>query len=303
MCFGLGEALTFEYWLDTNNKFPIIVINGFDFKMEERLFNKFNIKRICHNSSKLDTQEIINCIDKNNLVMLDVDRYYLDYLNIEKAHFGFHSIIIIGYKIEYEILYWGIIDGFKKEIIWYPDKNLCFARTSTDGILKANNKWYEFDCNNMENRKTKKLKYSLIKDSINNLSKKMLFNECSGINSLVKFSIELSKCAKYDNNMKDIMKIEYFFLYRFIKEFEYTGTLSRGIYAKFLKECSEIYNYKFLKKSSINMHNISNEWKTLSQNMLKENDMTDKISLISSDIMKICKMEKQLYEYLEINTE
>ncbi len=138
MCFGLGEALTFEYWLDTSSKFPTIIINGFDFNMENRLFNKFNVKRIIHYNSKIDNEDIINCINKNDLVMVDLDRYYLEYLDITKAHFGFHSVIIIGYKIENKILYWGIIDGFKKELIWYPDKKLRIARDSTCGILKSN---------------------------------------------------------------------------------------------------------------------------------------------------------------------
>ena len=116
MCFGLSESYDFNFFIEKNTKIPLIVILG-NMNNIEKLFENIGI-----NYKTIQTKDNLeNIINKNKYVMVDVDRYYLDYLREKfgNTHFGKHAILLWEHDDKYFSCFDALdnsINVIKKEI-------------------------------------------------------------------------------------------------------------------------------------------------------------------------------------------
>lgn len=82
-------------------------------------------------------------IDMGDPVVVNVDRFYLEYLSITKAHVGFHAVLVVGYDDEKRTLL--LIDsltGFQTVELSYE---LFYKAATSDCIISTNKMWYHIE--------------------------------------------------------------------------------------------------------------------------------------------------------------
>ena len=295
MCFGLGEGLTFNYWLHKSGNIPLMVVLGRDLNTEKQLCGRFSIKMI---KLQEDNDRVIKEIKNNNPILIDVDRFYLDYLPTRKAHFGLHGILAIGYDTKYEELY--INDYLVDKTIAYSIDKINLARNSNCKMFNPNNNIYICDASQANSY----LEKAVYIKAINNVCKKMLSDETSvGINAMerlkdhIRVYIDLSK--KNDTaEIRALIKMQMDYFSILIYEMEETKSFYRGIYSKFLNQVFNKFNLKNLKDMSIELLDISKDWTNLAVNIRLNSKLEDKLIGFYEGLSKLIIREKRFFSDL-----
>lgn len=143
MIFGLGSGLGFIYWESRQMLFPFV--GGRVRNLAENLCSNLGVEmKINKTASKRRANETLKeLISRDVPVMIHVDMPYLKYLGLpEEAHFGAHSVVIVGIDEEEEVVY--IADTNFKELQKATLEELQKARSSEAKPFPPQNKWFTF---------------------------------------------------------------------------------------------------------------------------------------------------------------
>lgn len=291
--FGLGSGLDFSIFNGKMGKTPYISIIGRDLNLEKSLCKQLGIELKKHQSeSKLDELDpkIKAKLKKGKKVMLNIDRYYLDYLTIKKTHFGLHSILLVDFDDEEKVVYVedALADGINK--IGY--KLLNAAIHSDIDIFPPKGIWYELEVeDNIKPCRTDHVQ------AIHDCSSKMIYSKSSGISSVIKM---LSILKKVKIDFSDEIKVAYLkfqinHLCQVIIGQESTQSLYRIVYGKYLVNTGANYGYKEFVKFGEDFIELGNKLNKLAKKFISQKDIAIKLEGFAHGIVDIFQEEKKLY--------
>lgn len=107
---GYSACIEFELINVSNKKIPIYAPQGKNLNGEvDFLTNQgFNIK--CEQLHlELSPKDVLDKLSEKLIcgipLILNVDRFYLNYLKVDPAHMGWHTVIVVGFSLEKEEIY------------------------------------------------------------------------------------------------------------------------------------------------------------------------------------------------------
>lgn len=296
MIFGIGSGLSFVYI--NLEKSPMVSGRTKPFEFEKLLGERLNIDIKCKSSSKymIASNKVKKLIDSNNPVLIYVDMAYLDYLNLgEDNHFGGHAVVLFGYDDEKRKFYISDRDNWDYPITTPKGdisndyhlvdyKELEMARSSNHRPFPANNKYLSINLN--EPREITSL---IIRQAIKETCDNMLDAPAKllGLNGIEKFSKEVLKWKKFDDDKLKLAGITNYF--QINADGGTGGGIFRKMYGDFLIEASHIFDSYRMRELGILYVDISKEWDSISDLMWQlyetgDVNLLQKISNILKDI-------------------
>lgn len=294
MIFGIGSGLSFVYI--NLAKSPMVSGRIKPFEFENRLAERLNIDIKCKSSSNYKTvfDKTLKLLDNNKPVLVYVDMPYLDYLNLgEDSHFGGHAVVIFGYDNETQKFYISDRDNsdnairtpnghISKDYHLVDYKQVEMARNSTHKPFPANNKYLDIKFDDYK-QVTSDIIFSAIKETCNNMLNAPA--QLLGLNGINKFSNEILKWSKFDEEKLKIAGITNYFMIN--ADGGTGGGIFRRMYGDFLIQASNITNCEDMKQLGIEYITISEKWDKIGELMWRLSETADKQLLQKmSDIIK-----------------
>lgn len=303
MCFGLGECYDFRYWIDKKATFPMIIIMGRNFNGEVRLLNNFNIKvktiGDITKSVKENMLEVNKLLNEDKNVFLNVDRYYLDYLDRQdnKYHCGWHSVLIEKLINEDNQLRYTVFEPLLNEHKLLSYQSLAKGRSSECSPFSP--EFYGFY---IEENHEVNIGFDLVKMLIERNFRSFLKENDSGIYYLKKFKDNIS-CFHNESLVKSnvmYVKLQLNFMSKYILEYENTQSFYRKVYAEFLKEVDRNFKLNSIGIEARNFELLGEQWNKLGNLMLNyDKDISNNyIDKLEASINSIIENEKTSAEEL-----
>ncbi len=301
ICFGLGEGITFKYWLDNYSKIPQITITGRKQETEHILCKTLGIgltEREETNTVKAK-MILISRLDKQLPTIIDVDRNALEYIpdNLKYDINIVHSMVVIGYDEEKDTF--AVMDSFSDDPIWISSNNIEKVRNSISILFPLKNRWYDFDFNNCKSYVTINKYYSSVKSVCINMKSK-LFD--TGITGMKNFFEEFNKTTKLlqNNNLndtsKEAFKLNLQNIGMQIKYSEASNSFYRDMYADYLKRLYLFTDIEFFNKYSIKCNKIAIMWRKLGEQLCNESEsLINKASYFLKVFSEIIDMEEEFF--------
>ncbi|GAA0070074.1 BtrH N-terminal domain-containing protein [Clostridium sardiniense] len=308
MIFGLGSGLSFCYI--NLEKSPIISGRTKPFEFENKLGERLNIKMKCKSSGKYKSafNKTIKMINEDKPVLIYADMPYLDYLNLdEDNHFGGHAVVIFGYDNEKEKFYISDRDN-SDYAIRTPKGNISEdfhlvdyvqlekARNSNYRPFPAKNKYLDINFNEYTT-----ITKSIIISSINDTCENMLNSPAQllGLNGINKFSKEILKWSKFDEEKLKIAGITNYF--QINADGGTGGGIFRKMYGDFLIQASEIISCEEMNQLGIKYIAISEKWDKIGDLMWRLSETIDRqlLQRISYILREIHKEETDVLTKLQ----
>ena len=244
LLLGLGGGMGFIYWKMNFGKEIYVFVGGRgnnkNFFDDIGIRTGVKIKSISTSSVKKAEQLLLQQVSQNQPVMLFGDMGYLPWFKLpEEYHFGGHTFVICGYDgkdtflaSDLESQSAGLKKGFYHQITL---EQLNKARNSPHKPFPPKNTSLDFDFTGFH-PPTKEDIYSAIKQTVGELLEPPIKN--LGVKGIRHTGKEILKWSKIFNQNELIMNL--FNLYIFIEIGGTGGGCFRYMYARFLKEASEI---------------------------------------------------------------
>jgi|GEM_PF-5262878 hypothetical protein len=305
MCFGLSDAFNFLYWLDRNSKIPFLILLGRNQDIFGTFFDKMGIDyKVNTMHSALEMKEhIVNCINSNTLLLLYVDRYYLEYLHSKysKSHFGNHVIAISGYRINNDVFEVAVNDMIQDDIIWYAFDKIHMAMNSSWKPFSPEARVYDINLNSSKLNLYFDMFPEIIVDSIENVIINMIGKDDMGVNALYALAYEMNKLLESDfSKYERALRFQLRLISSFISEFEETHSMYRMCFSNFLGDAAKKYKLEYLYDYSLQMRVIAGKWRSVSELLTQDRlEIEDIICQISSEINEIADSEKAFFTSLK----
>lgn len=308
MIFGIASGLVFTY---INLAYsPMISGRTKPFDFEEKLAERLNIRIKCKKpkSYSIAFSQTKKMIDEAKPVLVYTDMPFLKYLGLdENSHFGGHAVVLFGYDEERQIFYVSDRDNCNYpirtprgdiaedyHIVSYDE--MLLARNSHFRPFPANNKYLEFDFTGFTSIVT-----DVITSAINETCESMLNPPANllGLNGIMKFSKEIVKWSKYDNQKLKVAGITNYF--QISKDGGTGGGIFRKMYGQFLIEANTILVNKGLGEIGSQYISLAEEWDLLANSMWILGETGDKnlLKSMNQQIIVLYKKEKSLLEQLQ----
>ena len=294
MIFGIGSGLSFVYI--NLSKSPMVSGRIKPFEFEKKLAERLNIEIKCKSSSKYKNafDKTLKLLDNNKPVLVYVDMPYLDYLNLsEDSHFGGHAVVIFGYDNETQKFYISDRDNsdnairtpnglISKDYHLVDYKHVEMARNSNHGPFPANNKYLDINFDDYK-QVTSDIIFSAVKETCNNMLNAPA--QLLGLNGINKFSNEILKWRKFDEEKLKIAGITNYFMIN--ADGGTGGGIFRRMYGDFLIQASNIIKCEEMKQLGLEYITISQKWDEIGELMWRLSETADKQLLQKmSDLIK-----------------
>lgn len=302
MLFGIGSGLGFTYINLANS--PMISGRTKPFDFEEKIAKRLKVQ-IKLKKSKINEgvfNKTVELLKESKPVLVYVDMPYLKYLNLdEENHFGGHAVVIAGVDEEKEIFYVSDRDS-KQNPIRTPKgfigedyhvvtfKEMEEARQSNHRPFPANNKWLELDFHSAI-AVNKDILLEAIKetcDTMLNPPAKLL-----GINGIEKFSKEVLKWKKFDEDKRKLAGVTNYFMIS--QDGGTGGGIFRKMYGEFLLECDSFIKGVGLSNIGKDYIEIGEQWDEVAKILweLSETGSVELLTTISSRVKELYEREKK----------
>lgn len=212
-------------------------VSGRKFDMEESFAGKLGLKLeqryyvLGEDEARTKTEclkEMIGVLKQGYPLFVTIDRFYLDYLRIQRSHMPYHALIIIGYDEKKEVF--TAIDSLADTYVQIPAEIIMKSMFETSVMKReAKTKWYFIDA-----EKVRDLHKPDIKDGM--LKQIGEYTENGGaldrINDTIRFlEMILKKCKGTENkNYYNFIKYQVTMLYTEIHDQDYEHLFYRKLY-------------------------------------------------------------------------
>ena len=313
MIFGIASGISFAYINLADS--PMVSGRTKPFVFEEKLAEQLGIKIKCRKPKDyVNAVKKMKCmLDDKNPVLIYADMPYMSYLNLNKDnHFGGHAIVVFGYDDEKHCFYVSDRDNHDFSIrtpggdisedyhlVDYAEMEA--ARNSSYRPFPANNKFLEFDFENIHDNKKNLITSECIVSAINDSCSSMLNPPAQllGITGIKKFEHEVLKWKNFDDDKLKIAGITNYF--QINQDGGTGGGIFRKLYGEFLIEAESLYNELPLKEIGKSFIEVSKKWDLIADDMWKLGESGERhlLSKISKQIGSIYDFESSLYKQLE----
>lgn len=301
--FGLGEGIDFKLVEHSIKGIPCMSIVGRNLEIE-KVFSQNSGIDIIENRSEISNDQLDtkmkNELNLDNPILVNMDRYFLEFLNIKKAHFGLHNIVLIGYDdIKNTVL---INDSLAKKTEEIDTSVFNLARLSKLELYPPSGIWMQLKAF----EEPEILQYTHLKSIISNC-KNIIYNNDDGINGIKKIISKLRVINKIQVSDKKVQEayinFQLNYLSKLILEEEATRTLYRKIYGEYLIEISKKFKDKVFEKLGKDMIEISVIWHKMARSILSFKDYKTKLDISIKYFEKILIRETDFFEKLLIYSE
>lgn len=291
MCFGLSEGYDFNYWIEKSIKIPMLVMIGKS-RNENTLFDNLGVQyQVINEDTDLESM----VVQRKN-VIVNVDRYYLDYLSkrFGRTHFGQHTVLL-SEGDEYNYCCFDAldhtVDSLSKDV-------LELARASKVQPFPPNHEGlYILQTGAV------KLTGRVVIMAINRNMNAFLNSKDHGISRLESFigQLELILSMIGTGNYAKYFDVQIDFLCKYIREFESTKSFYRYAYGEFLKEAWESYSLPIEKCIEMCVR-LGDAWYRMGEDLISyrhQNDnATVKLKQIVDSLRTIAELERRFAEEL-----
>lgn len=226
--FLLGESLDFNFYLVENKgiNFPIL----FGKKTDNEIVISKKLGFSVYKEKCLDFNEQVKNISKYE-ILINTDRFYLDYLEINKAHFGLHAVNVIDSRCEgskTEVL---LYDCLHFARIWIDIEALNRAMSSKKGLILPENIIYKLAKKREVNVVVSKNLYcnSIIINFEHMLSEKGAFGHMKSFKKFLEFCL-----VNYSYSTKNTIKLYMRMIEKYITSIDASNSFYRGTLKKAL---------------------------------------------------------------------
>ncbi len=291
---GFGGGITFDLINISNNKLSLYYPCG---KSSDELIiccKKFGIDAIRSQFRSNITQgemfeEISNLINKGFPVVVNADRFYLDYLDIPRGHIGLHTIIIYGCDKDKLNLF--LVDMFAKNLYETANIEMVYNAVMSQKQIPTERKYYYIrDGYDVKIEKEKVYGEIILEHCKNAL-------ENSGyLDNLGKFIDNLNhlKFQSSENRLIDkFLDKQLDIIINTVKMLENSGTFYRATYSKFIINLLKEFGY-----SAEMTNEIESIFLEIYENLFNSNvslGITEKISFLE----RFRLLETKLFRKLE----
>jgi hypothetical protein len=221
-------------------------ISGRKFNLEEQFADKIglNLQKRKYSSAedkekveKTCLNDMIELLESGYPLFVMMDRFYLDYLRIQRSHMPFHAVIIIGYDKEKREF--TAIDSLMDTYVYISDRIMIKAMFETS-VMKTVAEAEYFYIRNEDAQNIHKID---MKIGINQLVKEYLQED--GVLDTLKGTIQflesvIEKSASCDNpNYINFMKYQVSMIYTEIHDQDYQHLFYRKLY---FDECRRFFS-------------------------------------------------------------
>lgn len=232
---GFGGGITFDLINVSNNKLPLYYPCG---KKSDELTiccKKFGIDASmsqfdCSINQEEMFEELSKLIDKGFPVVINADRFYLDYLQIPRGHIGLHTILIYGYDKDKLELY--VADMFSEKIYETANIEMVYKAVMEEKQIPTERKYYYikggYDVKIEKKEVYEEVLYEHCRNALGDSGYLQNFRDFIGsLNDLHSQGSEDRLIDKYLDKQLTI-------LINAIKMLENSGTFYRSTYCKFV---------------------------------------------------------------------
>lgn len=290
MLFGLGEGLGFIFWNMKSMPFPFIGGRIKPDKLTENIVKNLGLSLIAKETSSLAKawNEVKELIDKEQVVGLKLDSYYLEYFS-KPFHFAGHYVALYGYDHNSAYLVDTKQQGGK---VTTSLKSLAEAR-SARGPMSSKNMYYTID-KGTNKFDIKSALTKAIKANANDYLNPPITN--IGYKGILKTSSEIIPWFKRSKTIENDFKT----VAMLMEKAGTGGALFRNIYRDFLKESYEELRIEKLRAGYEQFTEIALLW-TKVADLFEKAGATQEIKHIqeASDMLKtLHEKEKDAMELL-----
>ncbi len=231
LCFGLGEGLGITYLKNLSSS-PTRLLHTRSLGYEKRLFNAIGITDFTWqsaDSSKVSEAQLIAALKQNKPAMLVTDIYYLHYFN-SSSHFPGHGIMVWGYDEDKKIFY--VTDTERENLEEVSFDDMRKARISTMPPFFFHGDFFAPKILIKPKNLTELCRQAIVDNASTLLHSKDQSNGIPALHSMLK-DLHLWKLDKdWQWNCR--------FAYQTIEKRGTGGGGFRKMYARFLRETSEL---------------------------------------------------------------
>ncbi|WP_026883323.1 BtrH N-terminal domain-containing protein [Clostridium akagii] len=291
--FGLGEGLKTDIIEHKKKSIKYYSLVGRDMDVELRALEVLGVT--FHVNINEEKGNILNGLIKRNIdnkkpVLVNLDRYYLEYLPIDRAHFGLHCVIICAYDDKNGMV--DVIDPFVKEKqkIKYSILNQAMQVEleyfSPKGILIT-----------IGNINNKYLSKESIREAIVSNCKKILANSKLVIEKMERIFYNISLVNNQDYK-KILISFQVDYICKLILELEPTGSMYRKLYSEYLLFSADELNLAEIKEQAVKLKKIGGRWKELAISCKNEKECNNKHHYFVYGFKDIIAEEKIIYKQI-----
>jgi len=244
-------------------------------------------------------EELISCIKNGRPIFASIDRFYLDYLKIKKAHMPFHAVILNGYDIEKKS-FWAV-DSLVDDYVEIDREVMLDAMFATSTLkAEAVAEWFVVEKDTLTNVTKPTLKQILEKQC----EKYHVGGGMQGnFVELIRFLKSMQKKMQENKNHQTYMKYQVAMLYNQIRDQDFEHYFYRNLYFSFLENRLESREFQLMdEKHFLNLINKDRRlWLKLSQQYTFGSDVKKRhIRKLIYYLEAILKVEDEIFSKLSI---
>ena len=141
---GIGEGLAFRLVNVSTLSTKVYCPVGRDMDFEPVYGQKTGINLQACQFDRGSVEDVIapvrRKIDSGDPVVANVDRYYLDYLSIQRAHVGYHTVLVFGYDDGARTLQ--VLDGLTGSRVIDLPYDVFHKAVLSDCVVPTNRRWF-----------------------------------------------------------------------------------------------------------------------------------------------------------------
>jgi len=301
MVFGLDGTFGFLYW-KRRDMVPPLGIGGKIAIFPHRLplLLGFEVKKGTTRSKKRAWERAKELIDNDLPVLLQVDMAYLDYMSIPKdgEHFGGHIIVFCGYDEEKGEAY--LADSKFEGLQVVPLESLAQARDSRYKPFPPRNSWYELAFPQRLKPLDEAMRAAIEETVDKFLNPPMKF---FGIRGVLCLADEILRWP--DILPAPLLRPTLHLGYVWIEEAGTGGGLFRRLFARFLKEASDLLTNEGIGKASDLIGESADNWTKVGHTLLRASKAERKeeieVALVEARvrILECAEIEDKAFRLLE----
>lgn len=300
--FGYGEGLGFQ--LDNmklSNKVELVSVWGRKLECGLKFCEDSSIPLVKAKSNEPEIElldpELLAIQKEKGPIIVAVDRFFLDFLKIKKAHFGYHVVMIKDFDVIHKTV--DILDVMSSKVETISLQALKSAMYVKLDFASPNGDFYYINDNfGYQDKSVNDFKRAVLNQATAFLEKG---GAAENMLELSRFLKKFGKRGKKNKKYQCYLEYQIPVLRSGFKEQEASGTFYRQLYLQFLKENGKLFN--MCKEIKMVLEDFERDvylWKTIySDRNALDGTIFQQTEFIAERLDEIAALEKNIFSKLK----